>query len=111
MLSYLERGEGFCSKRDLAVVCLLLGTGLRRAELLSIVRIDGDYLTVVGKGNKQRSVPIAPVLRERLKPYTEARAGIAHTPYYIVTRDGDRLTKNGNVIILTLSEAGIRILH
>lgn len=101
IMTFIGQRDDFVGLRDMAVICLLLGTGLRRSELLSIVSIDGETLTVIGKGNKQRSVPVAPVLRERLRKYTEARASMAHTPYYIVNKDGGRLTKNGLRAIFT----------
>ena len=44
---------------------------LRIAEALSLERRDipkGDSITVTGKGNKQRMVPILPVVREAIKP-------------------------------------------
>jgi integrase/recombinase XerC len=55
--------------RDAAVLGLLYGAGLRISEALSIKRGDAplgtsDSLTVTGKGNKRRSVPIIkPVIR------------------------------------------------
>ncbi|MGV6874500.1 tyrosine recombinase XerC [Pseudochelatococcus sp. B33] len=49
--------------RDAAVFALLYGCGLRISEALSIARqdapVDGrDSVTVIGKGNKMRSVPV-----------------------------------------------------
>jgi len=56
--------------RDAAVLALLYGSGLRISEALSLKRQDvplpgaGDAITVIGKGNKQRMVPVLqPVLR------------------------------------------------
>src|SRR5450631_251145 len=55
--------------RDAAVLALLYGAGLRISEALAIKRFDApiggrDVLTIVGKGQKTRSVPvIAPVQR------------------------------------------------
>ncbi len=50
--------------RDAAVMALLYGSGLRISEALSLKRRDvplpgkGDVLTVTGKGNKTRMVPV-----------------------------------------------------
>jgi integrase/recombinase XerC len=56
--------------RDAAVLALLYGSGLRISEALSLKRKDmpapgqGDVITVRGKGDKQRMVPLLPkVLR------------------------------------------------
>lgn len=52
--------------RDAAVLALLYGSGLRIAEALSLKRKDfpapggGDAITVIGKGNKARMVPLLP---------------------------------------------------
>ena len=52
--------------RDAAVLALLYGSGLRISEALGLKRKDvpapgeGDVITVTGKGNKQRMVPVLP---------------------------------------------------
>ena len=47
-------------ERDVAIICLLHGAGLRRAELVSlnIEDYDGTSVKVIGKFNKERKVPI-----------------------------------------------------
>lgn len=58
--------------RDRAVLLLLYGAGMRIAEALSLKGSDlplGDTLTVTGKGNKQRVVPILPIVREGVADY------------------------------------------
>lgn len=58
--------------RDRAVLLLLYGAGMRIAEALSLtggVLPLGDRLTVTGKGNKQRVVPLLPVCREAVADY------------------------------------------
>ena len=61
--------------RDIAMLTLLYGAGLRIAEALSLQRRDapkGDSITVTGKGNKERLVPILPVVREAIDAYVAA---------------------------------------
>ena len=61
--------------RDIAMLTLLYGAGLRIAEALSLCLEDapkGDSITVTGKGNKQRLVPILPVVREAVDAYVAA---------------------------------------
>jgi integrase/recombinase XerC len=60
--------------RDAAVLALLYGCGLRIGEALSLVRkdapVDGrDSLTVTGKGNKTRSVPVLPQVARAIAEY------------------------------------------
>lgn len=47
--------------RTWASVSTLYSTGIRSSELLALEEgdLDGDYLTVLGKGSKERTVPIA----------------------------------------------------
>ncbi len=52
--------------RNVALITLLYGTGLRISEALSLKRGDaplGESLTVIGKGRKERSVPVLAVVR------------------------------------------------
>ena len=67
--------------RDMAVLSLLYGAGLRISEALAVTRADleAESLRVVGKGGKERHVPlIAPVRRAidlyiELAPFRPAR--------------------------------------
>ena len=66
--------------RDTAVLLLLYGSGLRISEALGIRRKDAptaerDVLRVVGKGGKERLVPVLPVTRDAIARY------IALCPY------------------------------
>lgn len=58
--------------RDMALLTLLYGAGLRISEALSLKRGDvplGATLTVLGKGRKERSIPVLPVVAEALQAY------------------------------------------
>ena len=66
--------------RDAAVLSLLYGAGLRISEALAIKRSEApvgarDYLTVTGKGQKTRGVPIIAPVGEAIEAY------IALCPY------------------------------
>ena len=82
--------------RDAAVMALLYGSGLRISEALSLKRRDvprpgeGDVLTVTGKGNKTRMVP---VLNNVLQLIADYVAICPHTlpqegPIFIGARGG-----------------------
>jgi integrase/recombinase XerC len=62
--------------RDRAILMLLYGAGLRISEALAITPreapVDSHSLVVTGKGNKQRLVPILPVVSEAIGAYIEA---------------------------------------
>ena len=58
--------------RDAAVLALLYGSGLRISEALSLKRKDlvaGDAITVTGKGNKTRMVPVLPQVAKLIADY------------------------------------------
>ena len=63
------------AKRDIAVLMLLYGCGLRIGEALALNRHQApraDTMVVTGKGNKQRLVPVLPVVREAVEDYLAA---------------------------------------
>ena len=58
--------------RDTALLTLLYGAGLRISEALNLKRGDaplGDSLLILGKGRKERVVPVLPVLRAAIDDY------------------------------------------
>lgn len=80
----MESAEPWIAARNLAVLSLLYGAGLRIAEALNLPRSAapmGAHLTVLGKGSKERMVPILPVVAQavgdyvRLCPYAADREG------------------------------------
>ena len=64
--------------RTHVAVCLVLDTGLRLSEMLTLRRDGIDFsnliLKVLGKGPKGRLVPFSPELRKRLFRYDQLRA-------------------------------------
>jgi integrase/recombinase XerC len=62
-------------QRDIAVLALLYGCGLRLSEALGLTRARvplGEMLTITGKGGKQRVVPVLPAVREAVADYVAA---------------------------------------
>jgi integrase/recombinase XerC len=69
-----EAREPWILARDAAVLGLLYGSGLRISEALGLKRRDldgGDALTVLGKGNKQRMVPLLPQVATLIGDYVK----------------------------------------
>jgi integrase/recombinase XerC len=70
-----EEREPWVLARDAAVLALLYGSGLRISEALSLKAKDapasggGDALTVIGKGNKARMVPVLPQVMKLVADY------------------------------------------
>ena len=64
--------EPWIHARDAAVLGLLYGCGLRISEALGLKRSEfgaRDVLTVIGKGRKQRMVPLIPAVAKLIADY------------------------------------------
>ncbi len=87
--------------RDRAVLELLYGSGLRVAELCSLdvddVDIHGSSIIVMGKGRKERQVPLSDPARAALKAYLAVRR-------VLLERNG-----GGDAAALFIGERGRRL--
>ena len=68
--------EPWIAARNAAILALLYGSGLRISEALSVKRGEAplrpnDALRVRGKGNKERIVPVLPVVAAAIKAYLD----------------------------------------
>jgi len=97
----IELAEAFAedpwvAARDVAIVLLMYGAGMRIGEVLGLalgdVRGGREVLTVRGKGNKERIVPLLPVVRQAIDAYLDQRpyAGDNAQPLFLGVR-GKRL--------------------
>ena len=67
--------DQWVSLRDIAVLTILYGCGLRISEALSLNVGDldkKDIMTVTGKGGKERLVPLIPAVIDAVKQYIKA---------------------------------------
>lgn len=74
----IERLKEVCSSvRDKAIICFLLSTGCRISEVCGLNRADVDFnnleCTVLGKGNKERTVYLDSVAAMQLQKYLDSR--------------------------------------
>ena len=70
-----RRGADWVKQRDFAILTLLYGAGLRISEALGLRRGDAplsDWLTITGKGNKTREVPVLSAAAEAVDDYLAA---------------------------------------
>jgi integrase/recombinase XerD len=90
--------------RDKALIELLYATGLRVSELLSLkpgdVNLDAGYLTCIGKGDKERLVPLGHEAGEWVRRYlSQGRPGLLRgrkSPWLFVNaKGGGRLSRVG----------------
>src|SRR4051812_7988929 len=70
-------GKDFVSRRDTAIIRLLLDTGCRRAEIANLtttdVSLDERDITVIGKGSRVRIVPFGLKTAQSLGRYLRLR--------------------------------------
>jgi site-specific recombinase XerD len=75
-------GTSFDDIRDLAVLRLLLDTGMRRAELVGLkigdVDLDQDVALVMGKGSRPRACPFGVRTAKALRRYLRVRTTHTH---------------------------------
>jgi integrase/recombinase XerD len=105
-------------KRDLAMLELLYATGLRVSELVGLkitaINLETGYVRTLGKGKKERVVPMGEKARAALNVYLqEARAALnrrTNSPYLFLNFRGKPLTRQGFWKILKeyAARAGIR---
>ncbi len=82
VLNHIHYPEGFEGIRDKLVIDLFYTTGIRRAELIQLqlqnVDLSANTLKVLGKRNKERILPILPIIASQIKNYLSERAVIEH---------------------------------
>ncbi len=89
--------------RDQAMLETLYATGLRVSELVGLklgeVNLSDQYLSTVGKGKKQRLVPLGDQARARIEEYlANARPGFDRgrgAPSLFLTHHGRAMTRQG----------------
>ena len=69
-----DAAEEWINARDTAVLLLLYGAGLRISEALGITRREApvtgrDVIRIVGKGSKERLVPVLPIAQSAVERY------------------------------------------
>lgn len=70
----VQAREGWIGARDVAIVTLLYGCGLRISEALGLTYGDaplGESLRIRGKGGKDRIVPVLPLARDAVATYQQ----------------------------------------
>lgn len=68
----IQHKESWVAARDMAVLLLLYGCGMRISEALGLNRGQAplpEVLRIIGKGNKERLLPVLPVARAAVDAY------------------------------------------
>ncbi len=111
----LSSGRDALLQRDLAMLELFYSSGLRLSELtgLDLARLDleSGLVRVLGKGRRERTVPVGRMAREALWDWVAKRSQLAAPgePALFVSRRGGRLSNRAvqNRIALAGVRAGL----
>ncbi|MTH16473.1 tyrosine-type recombinase/integrase [Flavobacterium sp. LC2016-01] len=101
LMQGIDSPTGFEEVRDKLIVDLFYTTGMRRAELINLmlynVDLGSNVVKVLGKRNKERIIPILPVVVDGLKVYLKERASIENIPdndYFFISKKGLKLSES-----------------
>jgi integrase/recombinase XerC len=98
VLHHIRYPDGFDGIRDKLIIDLFYTTGIRRTELinLKVANIDqsNNTLKVLGKRNKERLLPILPIIVQQIKGYLQERSRlevINDSEYFFLMSKGNKL--------------------
>jgi integrase/recombinase XerC len=98
VLHQIKYPEGFEGVRDKLIIDLFYTTGIRRTELIHLKMINIDFsnatLKVLGKRNKERILPLLPIIANQFKLYLTERAyleRITDNEYFFLTLKGVKM--------------------
>jgi len=99
VLQQLQFPEGFEGIRDRLIIDLFYTTGIRRTELIHLtvanVNVSSATIKVLGKRNKERILPVLPVVVQQLQEYFSERTNleqIKDKDYFFLTQQGVKLS-------------------
>ena len=100
VLSQMNSVLGFEEIRNKLIIDLFYTTGIRRAELINLKMSDVDLsrtiIKVVGKRNKERLLPVLPILTEQFVLYGVERTEIEtnmDSDYFFLSKKGVKLNE------------------
>lgn len=98
VLNQITYKEGFEGIRDKLIVDLFYTTGIRRTELINLkthnVDLSNNSIKVLGKRNKERIIPILPIIEEQMKKYITERSvvqDVKDAEYFFLLLNGVKL--------------------
>ena len=98
LLKEIEFPEGYDGLRDKMIIELFYGTGMRRIELINLKESDVDafssQIKVLGKGNKERIIPIHNELRNSITNFIDEKRRLIESQkgdFLIVTEKGKKM--------------------
>ena len=101
LMDQVSNPVGFEEVRDKLIVDLFYATGMRRAELIHLMKYNVDLssnvVKVLGKRNKERIIPVLPIIADQFKLYLQERASIekiVDEDYFFISAKGLKLSES-----------------
>lgn len=101
VLMHLQNPIGFEAIRDKLIIDLFYTTGMRRAELIQLkiadVNLSSHIVKVLGKRNKERIIPVLPVISSQLESYLFERSkleNLINEDYFFLTNKGLKINES-----------------
>ena len=101
VLLFMQNPVGFEAVRDKLIVDLLYTTGMRRTELIHLklanVNFGAGTIKVLGKRNKERIIPILPVINCQFEGYLKERnelENIIDEEYFFLSKKGVKINES-----------------
>lgn len=101
VLSVVIGADEFEIVRNKLILDLLYTTGIRRAELIGLKDMDVDcsssVIKVLGKRNKERLIPVLPVIITQIKKYQALRRDLGEQKdklYFFLSKKGIKLSES-----------------
>ncbi|WP_291098220.1 MULTISPECIES: tyrosine-type recombinase/integrase [unclassified Flavobacterium] len=98
VLNQIQNPEGFEAIRDKLIIDLFYTTGIRRTELIHLktsnVNPSNNTIKVLGKRNKERILPVLPIIAKQLILYLNERTHLEKVTdgeYFFLTKKGLKL--------------------
>jgi integrase/recombinase XerC len=98
VLSQIQNPIGFEEIRDKLIIDLFYTTGIRRTELIHLkisnVNVSNNTIKVLGKRNKERILPVLPIVSQQLILYLNERTHlekVTDNDYFFLAKKGLKL--------------------
>jgi integrase/recombinase XerC len=100
LINQMGSSVGFEEIRNKLIIDLFYATGIRRAELIGLLcsNVDSSARTikVLGKRNKERIIPVLPVIADQFLLYVKERENVENIldkDYFFITKKGLKLNE------------------
>jgi integrase/recombinase XerC len=98
VLNQMENPVGFEEIRDKLIIDLFYTSGIRRTELIHLkinnISLSSGTIKVLGKRNKERILPLLPIVSQQIMLYLNERAhleNVTDSDYFFLTKKGLKL--------------------